>query len=154
MIEPRSSGDCPFCGIAAGRFSAHIVAESPRLLAFLDRNPIRPGHIQIIPRAHFPCFNALPPDLASELLRLGQRLGEALRSVCEVDRVGYLFPAGDIPHAQGHVVPLLSAGDVTARRYGAAEAVALRNGPPPADPDLSATARDLRRSLAGLAAAP
>ncbi len=127
--QRAAQGGCPFCAIAAGRSPAPIVHQSARLVAFLDRSPIRPGHLRIIPREHFPHFNALPPDLARELLDLGRRLADAQRAVFKVDRVGFLFPAGDEPHAQLQAVPLLSAGDIAGRRPGAAGRGAPAGGP-------------------------
>jgi histidine triad (HIT) family protein len=136
---------CPICAIAAGRAAAHIVYEDDRLVAFLDIAPIRPGHLQIVPRAHFPHFNALPTALAGALLTLGQRLADGQRAAFRVDRVGFLFPAGEASHAQLHAVPLLSAGDVTARRTSGGAGTSAA--------ELAQAARLLRRELAGTAVA-
>ena len=144
-------GGCLFCAIAAGRAPAHIVHETARLVAFLDIAPIRPGHLQIIPRAHYPTFEALPPDLAAEILHLGQDFAEVQRRLYGVSRVGFLFTGGDIPHAHAHVVPLVSAGDITSRRYIAEPRVTWQTPPQPPSAELAATAEALRR---GLAAAP
>jgi histidine triad (HIT) family protein len=158
MTQSILPDGCPLCGIAQGRLPAHIVYEEPRFLAVLDANPIRPGHVRIIPRAHYPCFNALPGDLAAALLDLGQRLGEAQRAVFKVDRVGFLFPApspasvpapGQPPaHAHTHAVPLLSAGDIIGRRGDAGTAVAFDGPQSLAGRELAATAAGLRRALA------
>ena len=119
MSEETSRGGYPSCAIAAGHSPGPIVVETPAFLARLDPEPIRRGHLQIIPRAHFPCFNALPPALARDLLAVAEDLAEVQRSVFQVDRVGFLFPAERGGHAEIHLVPLLSAGDVVARRFGA-----------------------------------
>lgn len=145
--SPAVQGGCLSCAIAAGESPAHVVHETERFVAFLDPAPIRPGHLRIVPRAHYPHFNALPPSLAEELLNLGQRLAEAQRAAFKADQVGFLFPAGAEPHAQVEVVPLLSAGDVTARRHVAPlRAVS--------EAELAQAARLLRRELAATAAAP
>lgn len=129
---------CPFCAIAADHAPVHLVHANDRLVAFLEAAPIRPGHLRIVPRAHFPHFNALPPDLARELLGLAERLAAAQRAAFQVDRVGFLFPAGGEPHAQVQAVPLLSAGDVAARRPRAAR---------PPEAALAALAAQLRGRL-------
>lgn len=144
MTEASTAdGGCPACAVAAGRVPAHIVHESDRLVAYLDPAPIRPGHLRIVPRAHFPHFNALPVGLARELLDLGERLAAVQRAAFKVDRVGFLFPAR-LTHAQVHAVPLLSAGDVAGRRPAAAPAVPASENPAI---DLAETARHLRRGL-------
>jgi histidine triad (HIT) family protein len=140
-------GGCLLCAIAAGRAPAHIVHADARIVAFLDIRPIRPGHLQIVPRDHYPNFNAVPDTLARELLNTGQRLADAQREVFGVDRVGFLFPADGLPHAQIHAVPLLSAGDVAARRRIAPDGVAFPAPPCATEAELAATARKLRDSL-------
>lgn len=140
-------GGCLLCAFAAGRAPAHIVHADARIIAFLDIRPIRPGHLQIVPRDHFPHFNAVPDDLARDLLSTGQRLADAQREVFRVDRVGFLFPADGVPHAQIHAVPLLSAGDVAARRHFAADRGGLPAPPCPTEAELAATAGRLRDSL-------
>ena len=44
--------DCVFCRIVAGTADASVVYEDDRLLAFCDLNPVNPGHLLIIPKAH------------------------------------------------------------------------------------------------------
>lgn len=146
--DPAVQGGCLSCAIAAGESPAHVVLETAQFVAFLDPAPIRPGHLRIVPREHYPHFNALPPSLADELLNLGQRLAVAQRAAFKVDRVGFLFPARGEPHAQVHAVPLLSAGDVTARR--------APTGAPPdrSAAELAQAAGLLRWELAALEAAP
>ena len=155
--EIAASRGCLFCAIAAGRLDASYHLENEKFVAFLDNTPIRPGHLRIVPRDHYPHFNALPPSLAEELLNLGQRLAAAQRAVFKANRVGFLFPAGGEPHAhlnhahlnhaRVEVVPLLSAGDVTARRRGATKGGA-------GAAELARAARLLRRELAAPEAAP
>lgn len=146
--DTATGGGCLFCAIAAGRAPAHIVHETARLVAFLDIAPIRPGHLQIVPRDHFPYFDALPPELAAEVLHLGQSLAEVQRRLYGVSRVGFLFTGGDIPHAHAHVVPLVSAGDITSRRYIAQDRVTFQTLPRVPAAELAATASALRQGLA------
>ncbi len=148
MIPSAVTGACLFCAIAAGRAPAHIVHETRHLVAFLDTAPIRPGHLRVMPRDHSPHFNALPAELAPELLTLGQRLADAQRAVFKVDRVGFLFPAGGVPHAHVDVVPLLSAGDVAARRPIAGRQAPSQDPPGVAGRALAAAAAALARGLA------
>lgn len=43
---------CVFCGIAAGTEPATIVREWVDSVAFTPLNPVCPGHVLVIPRAH------------------------------------------------------------------------------------------------------
>ena len=135
---------CLFCRIAAGEVSAHTVHNGERVLAFLDINPIRTGHVQIIPRAHYPYFEDMPAELAGEIVALGQRIATALKAIHGVKRVGFLFTGGDIPHAHAHVVPMVAHDDITSRRYIAEDTVTYRATPRATDEDLSAEASAIR----------
>lgn len=117
-VPSSAQGACPICRPAAGPSPLSVVYQDDRFVAFVDPLPIRTGHLRVVARAHFPHFNALPDALARDLLALAQRLGDVQRAALGVDRVGFLFPAGGdgSAHAAVHVVPLLSAGDVVARR--------------------------------------
>ena len=44
--------DCIFCKIVKGEIPSFKVYEDDRVLAFMDINPISPGHTLIIPKNH------------------------------------------------------------------------------------------------------
>jgi histidine triad (HIT) family protein len=138
---------CLFCRIAVGDVPAHIVHESDRIVAFLDINPIRPGHVQIIPRMHYPYFEDMPADLAGEIVALGQAIATALKAIHGVKRVGFLFTGGDIPHAHAHVVPLVAHDDITSRRYIAEQKVTNRATSRASEEDLAVVADAIRAIL-------
>ncbi|HSE76843.1 MAG TPA: HIT family protein [Alphaproteobacteria bacterium] len=43
---------CIFCKIVAGTIPCFKLYEDPKTLAFLDINPVNPGHALVIPKAH------------------------------------------------------------------------------------------------------
>jgi len=47
-----SNTSCIFCKIINKEIPAHIIYEDDNFLAFLDINPISPGHTQVIPKKH------------------------------------------------------------------------------------------------------
>ena len=109
--------DCIFCRFVTRELSCVIVYEDAEILAFLDNRPIRPGHTQIIPKAHFETFDHLPPSLANRMMALGQRVSRRMKEVYRVERVGFLFTGGDVAHAHAHVIPLHDKTDITSARY-------------------------------------
>ncbi len=44
--------DCIFCSIASGEVNAKVVYDDADVVAFLDRNPVAPTHVIIVPRRH------------------------------------------------------------------------------------------------------
>ncbi len=109
--------DCLFCRIASRDVEAVILHEDEELVAFLDIGPIRPGHTQVIPKAHVETFELLPGPLAAQMLDLGQQLARRMKAVFGVERVAFLFTGGDVAHAHAHVVPLHQKTDITSSRY-------------------------------------
>jgi histidine triad (HIT) family protein len=145
MTDPTH--DCIFCRIACGEVPSQSVYEDEKLYAFLDIRPIRPGHVQIVPRAHHAFFDEMPPELAAEIVQLGQKLAGALKRIWGVRRVGFLFTGGDVEHVHAHVVPLVAGTDITSRRYIAEETITFRNMPQVPDAELAETAVRIRSAL-------
>lgn len=141
------SHPCLFCRIARREIPAHIIYEDDYLVAFLDTGPIRPGHVQIIPRDHYPTFDDLTAELASRIIVLGQRLARILKAKNGVSRAAFLFTGSDIAHAHAHVLTMLAPTDITSRRYMVEEDITFQAIPRPSDEELRHVAFTLREAL-------
>jgi len=138
---------CSVCKIAAGTVSGHIVYKDDDVCAFLDNGPIRPGHVQIIPREHVALFDDLPSDLALAILSLGQKIAKIQKRIWCVERVAFLFTGGDVPHVHAHLVPMHEKTDITSARYIAETNLTYRPCPTPPIDELEAVAADIRAAL-------
>jgi histidine triad (HIT) family protein len=138
---------CLFCSIATRKAPAAIIWEDGEVVAFLDINPIRPGHTQIIPKKHFPYFEDLPADLLGRIGVLAQRIAQAQKAIYCVERVGMAFTGSDIAHAHAHVIPLVHSDDLTSRRYIAEEVITYRDLPRPTESEMIDTAEKLKHHL-------
>jgi histidine triad (HIT) family protein len=118
-----------FCEIAQGQSPAHIIFRDESICVFLDLNPIRPGHTQIVPREHYVYFDTLPPELACSIVQLGQRVARAQTAI---QRAARRLSVHGRPHVHAHVVPLIASDDITSRRYIREEHVTYQDAPPPA----------------------
>jgi histidine triad (HIT) family protein len=143
------TADCIFCRIARREITAHIVHEDDRLIAFLDRGPIRPGHTQIVPRDHFPYFDDAPAEIVGAIAQTGQKIARALKRLYRVPRVAILFTGADIAHVHAHVVPMLEKTDITSRRYIVEDAITFHAMPHASEAELASSAEALRMALAG-----
>lgn len=146
-MSPNTNARCIFCDIANKKIPSHAVYEDDAIYAFLDISPIRPGHTQIIPREHHDTFEVLPPELASRIVHVGQRIGRELKRIYGVKRAAFLFTGGDVAHAHAHVLPMVSPVDITSRSYIAEEKLTFQSAPRMPDDQLARIALELRQSL-------
>lgn len=101
---------CVFCAVAAGEAAAHVVWESESVIAFLDRAPVFPGHVLVVPREHVDTLLDLPSERIPELFEAVQRLARAVEAEDGVGADGSFVAMNNrvsqsVPHLHVHVVP-------------------------------------------------
>ena len=62
MSEQHLDDDCIFCKIIRGEIPCFKVLEDDEILAFMDVNPIAPGHALVIPKHHSRDIFETPAD--------------------------------------------------------------------------------------------
>lgn len=72
-------GKCIFCAIARGEAAASIVFEDEWVVAFMDLQPVTPGHLLVIPKSHAEGLEDLQDDIGMRVWAMAHRLGRALR---------------------------------------------------------------------------
>lgn len=102
---------CIFCEIIAERQPCSLVYQDELCSAFLDIQPIIPGHLLIVPNQHAACLAELDAETGAQLFRVAQRLAQTVRK-CGVKCEGVNFfladgaAAGqDVFHVHLHVIP-------------------------------------------------
>lgn len=68
-----------FCAIVAGEVEASVVCADDTAVAFMDLNPVTPGHVLVVPRVHAVGLEELDEDTSAHVWRIGHRVGRALR---------------------------------------------------------------------------
>ena len=79
MADKRDDEQCIFCAIAAGHAEASVVHEDEHAVAFMDLNPVTPGHMLVVPRRHVMGLEDLDEETGAHVWRSGHRLARALR---------------------------------------------------------------------------
>ena len=99
---------CVFCGIVRGEIPADVVLMDEAGVAFLDRRPLMPGHVLLVPHGHVATLPDLPLEQVGPFFRLSQRLARAVPlamgaegSFVAVNSV----VSQSVPHLHVHVVP-------------------------------------------------
>lgn len=77
--------DCIFCKIVAGEIPSHKIHEDESVLAFLDINPVNPGHTLVIPKAHHENILDTPSDTLRKLITVVQAIAPAVLSAVGAD---------------------------------------------------------------------
>ncbi len=70
---------CVFCTIIRGEAPASMVYADDRVVAFMDIQPVNPGHLLVVPRAHAAHLADLEPETGGHLFQMGMKLAAALR---------------------------------------------------------------------------
>jgi histidine triad (HIT) family protein len=99
---------CTFCAIVAGELDAHVVLDTPNVVAFLDHRPLFEGHTLVVPRAHVETLRDLTPTLRDELFAQTQALAAAVQDAMHAQGTFVAMNnvvSQSVPHAHVHVVP-------------------------------------------------
>ena len=111
-----SVAECTFCDIITGRAPASRVFEDDRVLAFLDIQPVTPGHTLVIPKRHVTYLDDLDAELGAAIFKVAHLLARSLRqSGLRCEGVNMFLADGtaafqEVLHTHIHVFPRF-AGD-------------------------------------------
>lgn len=104
-----------FSRIAAGEIPSYKVAEDEKHFAFLDINPMAPGHTLVIPRREVDYLFDLSPEEYGELMEFARKVALKVRKAVPCQRVGVAVLGMEVPHAHIHLVPLQTEADMDFR---------------------------------------
>ena len=102
-----------FSRIISGELPGRFVWRDDRVVAFLSIEPMRPGHVLVVPREEVDHWIDLQPALASHLFLVAQQIGRAQQLEWNPVRIGVLIVGEEVPHVHIHVVPINSPGELS-----------------------------------------
>ena len=98
--------DCIFCKISQKQIPSAIIYEDDNYLAFLDRNPMHPGHTLLIPKNHTDYIFDLNDEKLSELFVIAKKVSQILKKAFDCEKVGIVVESFLVRHVHVHLVPL------------------------------------------------
>ncbi|MFH8143196.1 MAG: HIT family protein [Muribaculaceae bacterium] len=101
-----------FSRIAAGEIPSYKVAEDKDHFAFLDINPVHPGHVLVIPRKETDYIFDLSDEEYSSLMLFAKRVAKAIRKAIPCKKVGVTVIGLDVNHVHVHLVPMETGADM------------------------------------------
>jgi histidine triad (HIT) family protein len=154
---------CPFCDLIRGAGEVSMCYEDGDVVAFLDIQPVNPGHVLVVPRTHYESLEDIPHSLATHLFEVAMQIAPVVKHVGNADGLNILVNSGaaagqDVFHYHVHViprnpddgfeVPLPFAGsqmpDRTVLDANAARIIAALRDPVALRPDRRGTSEDRR----------
>lgn len=102
---------CIFCEIIAGKAPSSKVHEDDICLAFMDIQPVNPGHVLVIPKVHSQDLSDLPAHIGTHLFQVAHRIALSLPDANVKSEGVDLFLAHgeaagqDVFHVHLHVIP-------------------------------------------------
>jgi len=101
--------------IVAGEIPSFTVYEDETTYAFLDANPLAPGHTLVIPKAPYERLQDVPAEEAADLFVVLGEVADAVEAAVDADATTIALNNGEaagqeVPHLHWHVIPQF-AGD-------------------------------------------
>jgi histidine triad (HIT) family protein len=103
--------DCVICKLVSGELEVSLIQQDELCSAFMDIQPINPGHVLVVPNRHAPNLVDLDVDEGAQIFRVAQRVAAALRECCvKCEGVNFFLADGvaagqEVFHVHLHVFP-------------------------------------------------
>ena len=108
MPHQFKSQKCVFCAIITGEESSVTVYRTDLFIAFLDKRPLFPGHVLLLPVQHYQTLTDIPKETLGPLFETAQMLCCAVEQAMNADGTFVAINnrvSQSIPHLHIHIVP-------------------------------------------------
>lgn len=106
-----------FSKIAAGEIPSYKVAADEKHYAFLDINPVVPGHVLVIPRKEVDYIFDLTEEDYVDLMKFARRVAKAAQKAVPCKRVAVGVIGMEVPHTHVHLLPINHESDLDFSRH-------------------------------------
>lgn len=94
-----------FSKIIAGDIPGKFVWADDVCVAMATIEPMRPGHVMIVPREETEKYSDVDPDQFAHMMKVSQIIGKAQEKAFDVTRTVVVILGFEVPHTHVHVVP-------------------------------------------------
>ena len=101
-----------FSRIVTGEIPSYKIAENELCFAFLDINPLKKGHVLVIPKLEVDYIFDLDETTYTELLLFANKIAKAIKAAIDCKRVGVAVIGMEVPHAHIHLIPIHNESDM------------------------------------------
>ena len=105
-----SSGHCIFCDLIRGAGEVSICYEDSVAIAFLDIQPVNPGHVLVVPREHYEVLQDIPKDVGAHLYLVAAKLISRVQTASGATDMNIVVNSGaaagqNVMHYHIHLIP-------------------------------------------------
>ena len=102
--------DCIFCKIVAGDIPCFKLHEDHATIAFMDINPVNPGHALIVHKTHHKDLFEIPADNIAAVTQTAQKVAKVVQATLSPPGMNLLQCNGpaakqSVMHFHMHVIP-------------------------------------------------
>lgn len=115
-----------FTLIMEGKIPGNFVYQDEIAVAILTIQPIRDGHVLVIPRVEVDQWSDLPVDVMNHLTAVSHKIANALKTLFPCQRIGMMIAGLEVPHTHIHLVPMDSMADLSFAHAKNADADTLK----------------------------
>ncbi|MEY3659867.1 MAG: hypothetical protein RLZZ169_692 [Pseudomonadota bacterium] len=101
-----------FTRILAGELPGHFVWKDEVCFAIMTIQPIRGGHVIVIPNVEVNHWDDVPSTTAAYLMQVAQHIAKAIKANVACRRVGVMVVGLEVPHTHIHLIPIDSMADL------------------------------------------
>ena len=115
--------NCIFCELIKENLPTSKVYADEKVTAFMDIQPVNPGHVLIVPNAHATYLSELDEEIGAHLFKVAMRINKAIRkSGVRCEGVNLFLADGEaafqeVFHVHLHVFPRF-VGDGFGLKFG------------------------------------
>jgi histidine triad (HIT) family protein len=107
----NETNDCIICKLLSGELEVSIVYQDDCCSAFMDIQPVNPGHMLVVPNRHAHYLAELNEEEGAQIFRVAHRLTKVLKSgIVRCEGINFFLADGeaagqDVFHVHLHVFP-------------------------------------------------
>ena len=105
-----STGHCIFCDLMRGAAEVSICHEDATAIAFMDIQPVNPGHVLVVPREHYETLQDIPSAVGMHLYKVAVRLIPIVQKAAGATDMNIVVNSGqaagqNVMHYHIHLIP-------------------------------------------------
>ena len=103
--------DSVFTKIINGEIPGNFVWNDEHCVVITTIQPLRKGHLLVIPKVQIDHWDDLTDDIAAHLMLVAKKITKAIKKVYPCTRVGLIIAGLEVPHTHLHLIPVDSMSD-------------------------------------------